>query len=327
MAETMKRMLRHIAKQTGRIIPLSWLNRLSYPVLLPFYHVVSNEKLPHIHNYQYRNVPEFIDELDFLLCHYKPVELHELLNREMHGKKVFHLSFDDGLKQCFDIIAPLLFRKGVPATFFVNPAFVGNSQLFHRYKASLVVSHIMDHPSDLKNLKVSGFDIRSVLAIPYHQSSLIDDIALKMGISWDNFLGDYKPYMTESQIQHLASRGFTIGSHSWDHPEFWLLNEEEQQQQVTRSMEWVSEKFKMKINAFAFPYTDDGVPASLFDHMATHKICDITFGTAGIKQDMLDWHYQRLAVEMPGKFIANLKGEWGYYQLRKLTGKGTVRHL
>jgi peptidoglycan/xylan/chitin deacetylase (PgdA/CDA1 family) len=326
MAETMKGKLRHIAKQAGRIIPFSWLNRLSYPFLLPFYHVVSNEKLPHIHNYQYRNESEFIDELDFLLRHFKPVELHELLNPEMQGKKVFHLSFDDGLRQCFDVIAPILIRKGVPATFFVNPAFVDNFQLFHRYKASLVVSHIMDHPSAFKHLEASGFDARSVLAIPYHQSRLLDDMALKMGISWDNFLGEYKPYMTQSQIQHLASQGFTIGAHSWDHPEFWLLNEKEQHQQITRSMEWVSEKFKMKINAFAFPYTDDGVPAYLLDQVATHKICDITFGTAGIKRDILGWHFQRLPIEIPGKFIANLKGEWGYYQLRKWTVHATVRH-
>ncbi len=323
----MKGTLRHIARQACRIIPFSWLDRLSYPVLLPFYHVVSNENLPHIHNYKYRSEPEFIDELDFLLSHYKPVELHELLNPEIQGKKVFHLSFDDGLRQCFDIIAPILIRKGVPATFFVNPAFAGNSQLFHRYKASLVVSHIMDHPSDLKHLKISGFDARSVLAIPYHQSHILDDMALKMGISWNNFLDDYKPYMTEYQIQQLTSQGFTIGAHSWDHPEFWLLNEEEQHRQITRSVEWVSERFKMKINAFAFPYTDDGVPGRLLKHLAENEICDLTFGTAGLKPDSVTGHLQRLASETNLQLEVLLRNEMAYNQIRKLLGRSRVKHL
>ncbi len=323
----MKKSLRHLAKQAGRILPFSWLNRLSYPVLLPFYHVVSNEKLPHIHNYQYRNEQEFIDELDFLLRHFKPVELHELLNPEMQGKKVFHLSFDDGLRQCFDVIAPILVRKGVPATFFVNPAFVDNCQLFHRYKASLLVSHVMDHPADLKHLEVSGFDARSVLATPFHQAGVLDEIAFKMGISWDIFLGDYQPYMTESQIQQLVSQGFTIGAHSWDHPEFWLLNEEKQQQQVVRSMNWISEKFDLKIKAFAFPYTDDGVPGSLFAHLAEKRICDLTFGTAGLKRDSVTGHLQRLPCEINSPIEGLLENEMAYHLIRKLSGKSVVKHF
>jgi len=327
MAEKMKKMLRHMAKQAGRIIPFSWLNRLSYPLLLPFYHVVSNEKLPHIHNYPYRSEQEFIDELDFLLRHYKPVELHELINQDKQEKEIFHLSFDDGLRQCFDVIAPILVRKGVPATFFVNPAFVGNCQLFHRYKASLLVSHVMDHPADLKHLEVSGFDARSVLATPFHQAGVLDELAFKMGISWDNFLGDYKPYMTEIQIQQLISQGFTIGAHSWDHPEFWLLTEQEQHQQVVRSMDWVSEKFSRKIRAFAFPYTDAGVSGSLLAHLAEKMICDLTFGTAGLKRDTVAGHLQRLPCETNSPLEVLLGKEMAYHLIRRISGKSVVKHF
>jgi hypothetical protein len=121
--------------------------------------------------------------------------------------------------------------------------------------------------------------------------------------------------------------GFTIGAHSWDHPEFWLLNEEEQQQQVTRSMEWVSEKFKIKIKAFAFPYTDDGVTGSLLAHLAENKICDITFGTAGLKTDSVTGHLQRLPCETNQKLEVLLGNEMAYHLIRKLFGKSTVKHI
>lgn len=322
----MKETLRHIAKQTGRVMHFSWMNRLSYPPLLPFYHVVSNEKLPHIH-YQYRNEQEFIDELDFLLRYFKPVELHELLYPEIRDKKVFHLSFDDGLRQCYNVIAPILIRKGIPASFFVNPAFVDNRQLFHRYKASLLVSHIMEHPADLKHLEDSGFDTRSVLAIPHHQTAVLDDMALKMGISWNSFLDDYKPYMTEDQVQKLVSQGFTIGAHSWDHPELWLLTEAEQLQQIVRSMEWVSEKFNPKLKVFAFPYTDDGISSSLLTQITDNKICDLTFGTAGVKLDSVPGHLQRLPCETNSKLEVTLRNEMAYHLIRRVFGKSVVKHL
>ena len=184
-----------------------------------------------------------------------------------------------------------------------------------------------DHPSDLKHLEVYGFDARSVLAIPCHQSSVLDDMALRMGISWDSFLNDYKPYMTESQLRQLTSQGFTIGAHSWDHPEFWLLNEEEQQQQVMRSMEWITDKFKMKINAFAFPYTDDGVSGRLLAHLSEKCICDLTFGTAGLKPDILPGHLQRLPCETNLPVEVLLGNEMAYHHIRKFLGKSIVKHV
>ncbi|HYQ58821.1 MAG TPA: polysaccharide deacetylase family protein, partial [Draconibacterium sp.] len=107
------------------------------PVFLPFYHVVSNKKLPHILNYPVINEKEFERELDFYLKYFTPVTLEELVNSSTAGN-CFHISIDDGLKECTEVIAPILYKKGIPATFFVNSGFVDNKNLFHRYKASLL---------------------------------------------------------------------------------------------------------------------------------------------------------------------------------------------
>ncbi len=112
---------RLVSSQLGKLIPIKSLLKINTPVFQPFYHVVSNDKLPHILNYNYRNTYQFEKELDFYLKYFKPVSLSELMTGKKLPKKVFHLSFDDGLKECAEIIAPILLRKGVPATFFVNP--------------------------------------------------------------------------------------------------------------------------------------------------------------------------------------------------------------
>ena len=143
----MRKFPRFISKQVGRLFSEKALYKINSPVFLPFYHTVSDKKLPYILNYPYRNSAEFEKELDYFLNYFKPVALDYLLKNPKPKEKVFHLSFDDGLKECSHIIAPVLLRKGIPATFFVNPGFVDNKTLFHRYKASVVLSELNKTPN------------------------------------------------------------------------------------------------------------------------------------------------------------------------------------
>ena len=113
----MRKLPRFISKQMGRFVPEKMLFKTATPVFLPFYHTVSDKKLPHILNYPYRNLSQFEAELDYYLKYFKPVELSYLLEKPRQPQNIFHLSFDDGLKECAGVIAPVLLRKGVPATF------------------------------------------------------------------------------------------------------------------------------------------------------------------------------------------------------------------
>jgi len=114
-----------------------------HQVFFPFYHAVDNEDQPHIkHLYPVKSIHQFENELDTLLKHFKPIDLDKLISlnqsNEKPKKPSIHLSFDDGLRQCYDIIAPILNKRGIPATFFINSAFVENKDLMYRYKISLI---------------------------------------------------------------------------------------------------------------------------------------------------------------------------------------------
>ena len=52
------------------------------------------------------------------------------------------LSFDDGLREIANEIAPLCRQVGVPATFFVNSASLDNRFLCFRNKASLLIEKL-----------------------------------------------------------------------------------------------------------------------------------------------------------------------------------------
>lgn len=324
----MRKFPRFVSKQIGWFVPANYLFRISTPVFLPFYHVVSNEKLSYILNYNFRDVALFEKELDFFLKYFSPVSLEFLLKNPAPGRKVFHLSFDDGLKECSEIIAPILLKKGIPATFFVNPGFVDNRKLFHRYKASLILSELQKKPdSQVQNrLNELGLNKTTILKTEISQTQILDEVARLLGINFNLFLEKQKPYLSTNQILELKKQGFSIGSHSFSHPEFWTVSEQEQLQQIRQSMDWINKTVNPKIRAFAFPFTDSGVPASLLQTIKNENICDITFGTAGLKYDSFPGHFQRYPVETPGNFIRNIKSEWIYFQFRKWIGKATVKH-
>lgn len=83
-------------------IPLSILKTISrQKLLLPFYHLVSDQEVPHVkHLYHVRNSNQFVKDLDYLLKHYKPINLEQLKQSILHQKSLpnhsMFLSFEIG---------------------------------------------------------------------------------------------------------------------------------------------------------------------------------------------------------------------------------------
>lgn len=308
------------------------------PVFLPFFHTVSNRYLPHIRPlYAYYSTPDFETALDYFLQNFEPVEMSELPE---HARKrnvrqpVFHLSFDDGLRQCADVIAPVLLRKGIPATFFINPAFAGNNDIFFRFKAALLLQSISTSreaentaPQFLRGYGITkSSEIRQfLLSVNYTGRHLLDELAAICGVDFNDFLQKERPYMSEIQIVELQNKGFTIGIHSTDHPQFSEIDLPAQQQQVKQSIDWLDNCCKPVLRAFAFPFTDAGVSPVFFEWLA--RQVDISVGTAGLKDDVYPFHFQRVPMEdyqqPPQKTLRTL---YCNYLVKKTIGRHIVRH-
>ncbi|MCL2246335.1 MAG: polysaccharide deacetylase family protein, partial [Lentimicrobiaceae bacterium] len=162
-------------------------------ILLPFYHTVAELQLPHIqHLYRMKTVKEFLEDLDFLLKHFEPISAEMLyhfhVNKMVPQKPVFHLTFDDGLKEIYEIVAPILLQKGIPATFFVNSGFVDNKALFYRYHASLAVEELIQKGALTHGLKTE------ILACSYKDKESLFQYFSQQQV--DAFLSNEKPYLT-----------------------------------------------------------------------------------------------------------------------------------
>ena len=261
-------------------------------IALPFYHAVAEQPLPHIqHLYRVKTVQEFQKDLDFLLKHFEPIDAEALyhfhVNKTVPKKPVFHLTFDDGLKEIDEIVAPILLQKGVPATFFVNSGFVDNRALFYRNHASLAISALLQENKLTNSLKTE------ILSFSYKNRDNLFQFFSQEQVN--DFLKSEQPYLTVEQIKKLSAQGFTIGAHSMDHPYYYEISLEEQLAQTLSSLEFVSSIVNQKLRLFAFPFTDFKVSKRFFEEIK--PFVDLSFGTANFKKDEISFNYQRIAAE------------------------------
>jgi peptidoglycan/xylan/chitin deacetylase (PgdA/CDA1 family) len=271
-------------------------------VIFPFYHIVSDDAPIHIKNlYRAKSQKEFIEDLDFLLQYYEPMDLSDVksfLNQDKNRTKPgFYLSFDDGLSEMYHVVRPILLRKGIPAAFFCNTGFIDNKDMFFRYKISILIEQINKlQESAVNNLKVllQTRDIKShLLSFKYGDIYTINGLANILNVRFDDYLNENHPYMTTAQLAEMKNDGFDIGAHSIDHPYFADIDEKEQIRQTSVSLDEIQELTHSQDRIFAFPFTEYGVSSFFFKSVSA----DIIFGTAGIKKDIDSRVLHRIPME------------------------------
>lgn len=280
--------------------------------IMPFYHMVSNADVAYVkHLYSFRSVEGFERDLDHFASKYRAIDLAELQASVNNGNGMpdggFFLSFDDGFRELYDIVRPMLLKKGIPATFFLNKAFVDNKALFYRNKVSLLIEQYITQPDSyhapaieafLNDHGVAGGSFKErIKSVEYPRRNLIDDLAERMGFNEHDWLQSVQPYLTSEQVRTMVADGFTFGGHSIDHPKYSTISIDEQLRQTRESVDLVCETFKLNYRVFAFPFHDQFVSRSFFDAVKAEGIADLTFGTAELQHDAVDFNLQRMWFE------------------------------
>jgi peptidoglycan/xylan/chitin deacetylase (PgdA/CDA1 family) len=327
--------------KASSLLPMALAKAMgSFSTLLPYHHTVSNAFLPHIkHLFNYKNVAQFSADLDFLLKHYKPVTPIDIIKSiEQNNalpKKSFLISFDDGFKEVYDIIAPILEQKGVPAIFFINPAYIDNKVLFYRCKISLLINELVKHKQessfanifyDTLQLPKKSFDEIKISLKKLDQSNaeILDTLAVKIDFSFEKYLTEQQPFLTQQQLISLHNRGFFIGGHSMTHPYYNKLLLQEQVAQTKASCNFVNKLLSVNNCCFSFPHTDVGISQHFFEHVRSS--IPLFFGIQNQKVELENRVLHRFNAERPEvNFADQVKGISMMMCLQKVTGKNTVR--
>lgn len=281
--------------------------------LIVYYHVVSDDEVPHLNNlYTFRDVSQFKDDLGVLQRFFQPLPLQEFLANLGDGTQVrqntFMLTFDDGLKQCYEVVAPILSSIGIPAIFFLCSAFVDNKELAYDHKKSLLNGVVRSGGLSSTQKKEAAALLKSIgivepdlalglLRVDYQRRHVLDRIAAVLNFDFDGYLRTVKPYLTSEQIIELLKMGHAIGAHSIDHPRYSDLPLGEQIHQTRESVQFVKERFGLKYGAFSFPHSDANVSKEFFREIFESNEINVCFGNQGLLKDEVPRNLQRSSME------------------------------
>lgn len=305
-------------------------------IIFPFYHAVNDiTETHHLNLYKVKKIADFKKDIELLLKHYKPSSFEQIKKHlktdSSPNKNQFVFSFDDGLREVYEIIAPILKQKGIPAVFFINSDFVGNKKLFFRSKYAIISNKISNNKNAeklkeyLKNEKLFDKDLPHTLGSKKQNiENILNKSAEFLGISFSQYLKEKKPYMTTEEIKELQKQGFEIGAHSKSHLLYEHLTIEEKLTQTIDSLNFVQNKFNPKNKLFAFPFTDNAVEKGFFIKLYQTKLVDFTFGTAGIKKDEIKNNIQRIPMDRFENAKQALNYNYLAYFLRTIIGKNTI---
>ena len=294
--------------------------------ILPFYHTVSDQALPHFSELKFfRTQKRFLEDLDCFTKYYESVGIMEVGS----NKKSFHLSFDDGMSEIFSVVYPILKEKNIHATFFINSDFINNERMFKSHKKSLII-HSVKNSKSLENSITSflnkNFD-ESLTHIGQIKNEIeIDKLANLLKVDFNDYLQTYQPYLKISQLQELKNAGFTIANHGKSHTNFNTLNFGAQKEEIRSVNAFLKSELSIDNQFFCFPYGDLDIKNELFEWMYHEENILKSFGISGLKNDTFPNHFHRILMEYNEySALEILKFEYFYYMMKFFANKNRIK--
>lgn len=309
-------MISNLLSRCATSVPMEWVRPLSgASLVVPYYHMVSDARVPHVSNlYRFRSIAEFTSDVEFFARHFVPITLEDVVDA-LNGKRTLsqpciHLTFDDGFREMHDIVAPILQRVGVPATFFLNTAFLDGGGMAHHNVLSLVLDRLQsDNAKSAEKSRQkaesvlaaevgqSGTIAQRVLSVRYAQSSIARSLASALDLDLEQYIREVQPYLSSEQVKSMLKRGFSIGAHSHDHPLYADLSLADQIEQTRLSLDLIKLKFGVSTRSFAFPHHDTGVEPEFFAKAFSELMLDVSFGTRGLVRHFFPRNIERVGME------------------------------
>ncbi len=303
--------------------------------IFPYYHLIKDTSRGHIkHLYPYKNVAQFIEDIDFIERNYVRLDPADLLKGDL-PENAYLFTFDDGLEEVYSVVFPILMERGIKAIFFINPNFVGDNAILYKHQISLLIEHLIAsdfQENDLKRINtifpdapqqketLKNYLLKISYADRFKLSQLFDDFGLVQKHNSEKF------YVTEDNIREMIAAGYYFGGHTMSHPPLDQLSYEEQKAEIIDSIDWVKKTFDIKYSMFAFPFSDKKISKKLMFELLNYDPDIFLFGNSGMKSDISNRIIQRFSLEKPGKDVAKLIVHENLYKyFNKIIGSYNIK--
>lgn len=238
------------------------------------YHFVRDQARSRFPGIKARTPDTFGAQLEYILGRYTVIRMEDLFRAladrtEDLPRGSLLLTFDDGYREHFTHVFPILQTAGVQGSFFPCGRAVMERAVLDVNKIHFILAAVKDHSriissifaaldemrprTDLRDnreyyreLAVPGrFDTGEVIfikrmlqrALPEYIRGAITDRLFREHVTADEEGFADELYMSAEQLKHMKEAGMFIGSHGWDHRWMDTLPQGEQEREIDLSVD------------------------------------------------------------------------------------------
>jgi len=196
------------------------------------------------------------NQLEYLRRHFHVVKLSELCRQLAAGRparKLLALTVDDGRRNFYEFLFPLLKELQLPATFFVVSSFISKRDWLWTDKV-LWLSRQPNPSKELDSGKLPGFFAMLNNMPPEARNACIESLAQGMGSTIPKHAPpQYAPCSWDELREMSDSNLVEIGSHTVTHPILSTLRDHESEHEIAKSRSQLEEQLGRSIEVFAIP--------------------------------------------------------------------------
>jgi peptidoglycan/xylan/chitin deacetylase (PgdA/CDA1 family) len=207
-------------------------------------------------------------QLAYLRRHFQVVSLTHIVEQLKSGAPLdphmVALTIDDGRRNFYEFLFPLLHEFQVPATFFVVSSFIRREDWLWTDK----VLWLAEQPLPVEELhprRIEHFFEKMNRLRPEMRNAYVASLAARMRVEIPQSPPPKYAPCSWPELRRMVDSGLVeIGSHSVTHPIFSSLSEEESWLELTTSRSQIESDLQGKVESFCFP---NGKPV---DYLAQH---------------------------------------------------------
>jgi len=224
----------------------------------------------------------FEKQIRFLKRYYKIVDLADLNQLEQleqtFPSDLIVITFDDGYRNNYTHVFPLLKKYNVPATIFLATDYIGNNRLLWYDKLSWILYKVVNLPDSRRLMKfeLSPEIIREVerflAAVSSGRVSILRSLVILLkaysaqereevikrlaeSCRVNTWPGDEdRPMLSWEEVREMSKYGISFGSHTASHPVLSDISVEEARREIGESKNIIEEQIQKPVTTFAYPY-------------------------------------------------------------------------
>ncbi|MEK7169824.1 MAG: polysaccharide deacetylase family protein [Patescibacteria group bacterium] len=279
-------------------------NNVASQITIVMYHYVRDMATTRYPDIKALPLEAFKGQIAFILKHFRVVTMEELLHAVTESKKLpenaLLLTFDDGYKDHFEFVFPILDSAGIQGSFFIPVEAVKEHHVLDVNKIHFVLASVPDKRDILEEIRAlmnrhraeygleseahyirllaaeeCRYDTKEVVFIkrmlqrelPEAFRVFATDFLFKKYITENESLFARNLYLSTEELKQMKKDGMYIGSHGYNHHWLNTLSRERQKEEITHSLDFL-QKLGCSPEPFAFCYPYGAYNDSLLDVLA-----------------------------------------------------------